>query len=326
MQTSLSTATRDEPRLDPREEHFRIAGPLSGRQLFLRALLATRAAARAPVLYVHGGTFPSALSIAHRFDGRSWRDTLIEAGFDVWAFDFHSFGASDPYPETAEPADRHPPLGRAALAATQIESAAAFIAAHHGVARISIIAHSWGTIATGLFATRRPDLVDRLVLFGPIARRDNGNAPPRLDAWRLVSLDAQWTRFTADVPEGAAPVLSRRHFDDWGERYLDSDTESRTRAPAAVKVPSGPWADIAAANAGELAYDPGLIRAPTAIVRGEWDSLIRDADARWLFDALGSPIKRDIKIGRATHLMHLEEARVQLYREAQTFLAAGDIP
>src|SRR5437588_3922497 len=35
--------------------------------------------------YVHGGTFPSGLSIAHRFDGRSWRDELCAAGFHVWA-------------------------------------------------------------------------------------------------------------------------------------------------------------------------------------------------------------------------------------------------
>ena len=29
--------------------------------------------------------------------------------------------------------------------------------------------------------------------------------------------------------------------------------------------------------------------------------------------------KRDVKIGRATHLMHLEENRYALYHEAQTF-------
>src|SRR5262245_23692542 len=207
MQTLLSTAARDEPKLIPREEHFRITSPVAGLRLFLRRLPAMGT----PVLYVHGGTFPSALSIAHRFDGRSWRDTLVAAGFDAWGLDFHGFGASDPYPEMAERADRHPPLGRAAIAAAQIERAAAFIAAHHGVARMSIIAHSWGTIATGLLATRRPDLIERLVLFGAIPRR-SGKAPPRFDAWRLVSLDAQWTRFTEDVPHGAAPVLSRRHF------------------------------------------------------------------------------------------------------------------
>jgi pimeloyl-ACP methyl ester carboxylesterase len=328
-----STAVQDVPRLDAREEHFHVAGPLPGLRLFLRYLPPMRSTPSTPrpVLYVHGGTFPSALSIAHRFDGRSWRDELADAGFHVWGLDFHGFGVSDPYPEMAEPAARHPPLGRAAVAAAQIECAAAFIAAHHDVARISIIAHSWGTIAAGRFATQRADLVDRLVLFGPIARRPISepgarDATARCDAWRLVSLDAQWARFTEDVPQGAAPVLSRRHFDDWGERYLDSDAASRTRKPASVKVPSGPRADIAAAHAGALAYDPALIHAPTAIIRGAWDSLIPDADARWLFDALGVPIKRDIKIGRGTHLMHLEETRYQLYREAQAFLAGNDTP
>jgi hypothetical protein len=59
--------------------------------------------------------------------------------------------------------------------------------------------------------------------------------------------------------------------------------------------------------------------------RGEWDSMCTDTDARWLFDALAaSPVRRDIKIGRATHLMHLEASRFALYREAETFLTARD--
>jgi hypothetical protein len=105
---------------------------------------------------------------------------------------------------------------------------------------------------------------------------------------------------------------------------MDTDPDSRTRSPASVKTPSGPWQDIAASGAGDLAYDPGLIRASVAIIRGEWDSLATDVDAHWLFDALkASPVKRDVKIGRATHLMHLEENRYALYHEAQTFLDEG---
>jgi hypothetical protein len=116
-------------------------------------------------------------------------------------------------------------------------------------------------------------------------------------------------------------------FAEWGELYLDTAPESRARSPASVKTPSGPWQDIAAAWAGELAYDPGLIRAPLAIIGGAWDSLITDTDARWLFEALqASPIKRDVKISRATHLMHLEESRYQLYREAWCFLEGEDTP
>ncbi len=317
------------PKLDPREEHFLIPSHRDGLALFLRYLAPERATPPAgrTVLYAHGGTFPSALSIAHRFDGRSWRDELCAAGFHVWGLDFHGFGSfSDPYPEMEEPADAHPPLGRAEDASRQLEMAVRFIAARHRVARVSIIAHSWGTIVAGRFAGKCPELVDRLVFFGPIARRPRTADPQRLPGWRPISLKAQWDRFTAEVPAGEPPVLSRRHFDEWGEAYLDADPESRLRTPHAVKTPSGAFQDIFDAWAGDLAYDPALVRAPVAIIRGEWDGMCTDSDAAWLLNSLtGSPARRDVKIGRATHLMHLEQNRHALYRESETFLR-GDGP
>lgn len=309
------------PLLDPREHHHRIASPLPGLSLFLRHLPPTARPNGRAVLYVHGATFPSALSIAHRFDGRSWRDDLAEAGFDVWGLDFLGYGGADRYPEMAEPADAHEPLGRAPLAARQIEAAAQFIMAHHGVPRLSIVAHSWGTVATGRFAQDRPDLVDRLVFFGPIVPRAgaaSGDVPP---AWRLCSLQDQWSRFVEDVPATAPPVLSERHFAEWGPLYLASDADSAKRQPPSVKVPGGPSADIAAAGSGQMVYDPAAIIAPLAIIRGEWDGLVTDADARRLFDRLtASPVKRDVKIGRATHLMHLETGRTALHAETRAFL------
>lgn len=317
------------PKLDPREEHFRIPSHHDGLSLFLRYLPSGGAAAGGRVvLYVHGGTFPSALSIAHRFDGRSWRDELCAAGFHVWGLDFHGFGRlSDPYPEMAEPAARHPPLGRAVDASRQIAQAVRFICAHHGVARVSLIAHSWGSIASGHFAGRCPERVDRLVFFGPIARRPRQSEPVRLPGWRLISLKDQWDRFTAEVPPGEPPVLSEQHFAEWGEAYLAIDPESQSRSPAAVKTPSGAFQDIFDAWAGDFAYDPALVRAPVAIIRGAWDGMCTDEDARWLFDSLRqSPLRRDIKIGRATHLMHLEENRHALYRETETFLRGDDGP
>jgi pimeloyl-ACP methyl ester carboxylesterase len=313
--------------LDPREEHFHIPGSHAGLSLFLRHLPPPDGISPNGVaLYVHGATFPSALSIAHRFDGRSWRDDLCAAGFHVWAFDFHGYGHSDPYPAMAEPPDRCGPLCTADDASQQLELAARFIRRRHPIQRISIVAHSWGTIVAGRFAARCPELVERLVFFGPIARR-NEHAAQDYPAWRLVSLQDQWRRFTAEVPDGEAPVLSRRHFAEWGECYLGSDPASRTRTPPSVKTPSGPWFDIGCAWAGDLAYDPWRVQAPVAIIRGAWDSMCTDNDAAWLFDALtASPIRRDVKISRGTHLMHLETSRTALYREAQSFLAGADEP
>lgn len=310
-------------RIDPREQHHRIDSPREGLSLFLRYLppVSSRSGPPKAVLYVHGATFPSALSIAHRLDGRSWQADLAEAGFHAWGLDFLGFGDSDRYPEMSQPAQDHPALGRADSASEQVERAVRYITAQQGVDQVSIVAHSWGTIAACLFATKHPDAVERLVLFGPIAQREAGALPQRIPAWRDLTLQQQWDRFIEDVPPGMATPFDRKHFDDWGSLYLDSDPGSRERSPASVRVPNGPIEDIGAAWAGQLAYDPRLIRAPVAIVRGEWDGVVPDADARRLFDSLqASPIKSDVKIVRATHLMHLESGRHPLYRETRAFL------
>ena len=315
--------------LDPRESTFRIASHHPHLSLFLRHLPPTRAADRAGapvVLYIHGATFPSALSVAYRFDGRSWRDDLCAAGFHVWGLDFLGFGAADRYPEMQDSTASALPLGRAEDASRQIESAFRFILDRQGRSRLSLIAHSWGTIAAGRFAARCPELVDRLAWFGPIAQRQLAPvaAMPRLPALRTITLEEQWRRFVEDVPPGAEPVLNRAVFQTWGRHYLASDPTSAGHNPAAVRVPGGPAQDIAAAWHGDLAYDPAAIKAPLAILRGEWDSLMTDADARWLFDALvAAPEKLDVKLSRGTHLMHLEHGRHRLHRAARDFLLAG---
>ncbi len=281
---------------------------------------------RRAVLYVHGATFPSALSIAHRFDGQSWRDALNDAGFDVWGLDFYGFGHSDRYPEMNEPAGKAAPLLVAEDAAKQVEIAARFILAHQDLHKLSIISHSWGSMPASRFAGAHPALIDRLVLFAPIARRSprRYETAPQFPAWRIVTLEDQWNRFIEDVPAHEPPVLSRKHFEEWGERYLDSDAESRSRDPFGVKTPLGPFSEILKAWHGRLAFDPATVRCPVAIIRGEWDGLIDDKDARWLFDAFTqSPIKRDIKISRATHLMHLEAQRVALWEESIGFLSGA---
>ncbi|MGA2953591.1 MAG: alpha/beta fold hydrolase [Caulobacteraceae bacterium] len=266
--------------------------------------------------------------MAHRFDGRSWRDALCDAGFGVWGLDFYGFGHSDRYAEMDAPADANSPLGLAEDAAMQLGFAVQFILEHENLTSLSLITHSWGSMVAGRFAGERPALVDRLVLFAPIAQREPSRPArrPNGPAWRVISLEDQWARFIEDVPPGEPPVLSRVHFNDWAQRYLDSDPLSRSRDPAGVKTPSGPFVEILRAWNGELAYEPARVTAPVAILRGDWDRLVTDADARWLFDAFSrSAVKRDVKIGRGTHLMHLETMRAALWRESATFLLGDDV-
>jgi len=206
--------TASLPKLDPREEHFRIPGRHEGSSLFLRFLPAARTdfQPRRAVLYVHGATFPSALSVAHRFDGKSWRDALNDAGFDVWGLDFLGFGHSDRYPQMNRPPAESPPLCVADDAARQLAAAVRFIVAHQTVEKLSLIAHSWGSMPASLFAAAHPVLIDRLVLFGPIARRGprRYETPPVLPAWRIVTPQDQWNRFVEDVPAREPPCCRGR--------------------------------------------------------------------------------------------------------------------
>lgn len=147
------------------------------------------------MLYVHGATFPSALSVAHRFDGCSWRDALCDAGFDVWGLDFYGFGYSDRYPEMDTSADSNPPLCLAEAAAAQLAAAVCFILEHQRLSSLSLITHSWGSMAAGRFAGDHPALVDRLVLFAPIARRD-----PVRYSLRPNGPACHRTAYTRDIP------------------------------------------------------------------------------------------------------------------------------
>lgn len=274
-------------------------------------------AKRGTVLYVHGATFPAELSVGFKFDNWSWADDLQSAGFDVWALDFAGFGGSDPY--TEPPEDAIP--GRCGAAVRRIEAVLHEILACSSEAKVSIVAHSWGTIPAGAFAASHPDPVARLVLFGPIAKRQGTVDTTAMPASYRVSIEDQYQRFTEDVPEGEPPVLSNAHFADWAVAYLATDKSSGDVNPPAVLVPSGPAADIRDAWSGHFPYDPAQIVCPALIVRGEWDSLTQDADAAWLSGNLSRVANvQDIKIARATHLAHLEAGRFDLYKACRDFL------
>lgn len=273
-----------------------------------------------PVLYVHGASFPSALSIMFRFRGSSWADALNNQGLDVFGLDFAGYGGSERYPQMNGPRSGKP-VGRAVEAEKQIARAIDFIRRETGASKVAIIAHSWGTMPAALYAERNPDAVSALVLFGPIVRR---HAPPEAETsvWDLVTTEQQHRRFTKDVPADHAPVLEEADFPVWAEAYLDSDRQSRARSPTAVKVPSGPSADVLAAHSGRLPYEPSRLGVPLMVVRGSWDSSSTHQDIVGFI----SELRRDgehcfVEVPEGTHLLHLETRRHQLYAVVNEFLA-----
>jgi pimeloyl-ACP methyl ester carboxylesterase len=309
------------------DEGVFVAGGPGEPRLFLRhrAASARGGGDGRMVLFVHGATFPSAVAAGWRpGGGPSWMDDLAARGFDVWALDFAGYGRSGRYPPMAGPANAHAPLGRTRDAARQIERAVASIRPQ---GRVSIVAHSWGTLPAALFAQEHATRVDRLVLFGPIA--PDGTAPPAgapSRAWHDVTLADQWDGFGHGVPDGETRPLDRADFDVWGAAYLATDPESTARTPHAVRVPFGPIADAREAAAGRLPYDPARIAAPTLLVRGAWDAVTTAAHLRWLEQRFTSAPVRATTLPRGTHRMHVEESRQALFDAVASFLLDRSIP
>ena len=278
-----------------------------------------------PVLYIHGSTFSSALSVGYRFeDGVSWEDALSEAGFDVWGLDFPGFGGSERPDALRMPQLASPPVLRAPEAAENIERAVHFIREHRGDdTRVSIVAHSWGTVPAAIFVAKRPELVDRFVMFAPILARKPAPGIPKPDvlpAWSLITVPQQLARFVEDVPKGHPPVLAEPQLQKWGPAWLASDPDAYSRTPPAVKTPGGPIADLVDIWTGDQLYHPDQLTRPLMIVRGEWDNLCTNKDVARFAEARAQTPTPDVVIPRSTHLMHLEEGRFELRKSVNAYL------
>jgi pimeloyl-ACP methyl ester carboxylesterase len=318
----------DIPPMMPAEVCWRIPfetqdGPL---RLFLRRAPATASrsgASRGAILYFNGARLASAVTIAHQIEGWSWRDDLAARGFDVWALDYLGYGHSDRYPQMSEPANAHSALGRIRPVAAQVEAAMRFILERSSLARLSLLAHSWGTNIAAIVAIRNPTRIDKMALFGPVTHRQaptNVVAAAVVPAWNTVSVGDWRQIFDADVPEKYRPHFADSHFELWANSYLTGDPESGRRMPPSVKIPWGGMADVFELWNGGMMYEPSELTVPTLIVRGEWDSYSTDADAYWLYSNLiNAPQRRDVKIGYGSHFMFYEPSRFDLYEVVGSF-------
>jgi pimeloyl-ACP methyl ester carboxylesterase len=275
------------------------------------------------VLFAEGSAVPTSGNAAFKINGISWMDNLAQHGFDVWSLDYLGYGESGRYAAS----DVIP--GRASDCASQLEQAARFILKQQRGQKLSVIGDSFGSLVAGLFATRVPELLDKLILFAPVTPVSASKAkaePEPKTKYDFVTADDLWQLYLSWLPKGQFAGLSRAFFiNEWGSKYLDSDATSRERNPPSVMVPAGPDLDSADIENGQFPYDPGRIKAPTLIIFGEWDLVATEDGGKRLFDLLtGAQHKRRIIIGRGTHILQLESVRFELYREVQTFLESHD--
>ena len=112
-----------------------------------------------PLLLIHGLTYSS-----HEFDVNckdySLARFFAHNGFKVWLLDIAGYGSSQEVEDGFMPDSDY--------AAEDIAAAVRFILDKSGRKSLDILGWSWGTVTSGRFAAKNPDLVKRLVLYAPI--------------------------------------------------------------------------------------------------------------------------------------------------------------
>lgn len=304
---------------------MRFPSGIGSLQLFMRHQAPTSAVARgAPVLILHGATFPSGNAAAWKMDGRSWMNDLAAAGHDVYALDFLGYGESDRYLEVSseDPAGQAPDSIETLV--KQVTQAVDEILRISGGTQVNLIAHSAGTFVAGRYAELHPERLARLVLFGaPAYIKASGSAADTPIRYFQMSAADQLNAFESKVRDSGR--LDMHLFSSWADAYLASDRAARDRQPPSVRVPAGMRAAFAEmTRVRHLPYDPARIATPVLVIVGEWDEVSPPAEGIWLFEHLASPLKRFIVLSQGGHRLHLERSRFQLYRETEGFLKGGD--
>ena len=248
-----------------------------------------------PILLIHGVTYSS-----HEFDVNykdySFARFLAGHGFEVWRLDIAGFGESGAVVDGFQPDSDY--------AAEDIRAAVQLILSRHGLQRMDVLGWSWGTVTSGRFAARHPELVKRLVLYAPIVAglgEQEVTEPFHANSWLHAASDFQMKPDgtmdeTITEPAAADTFLSNC----W--RY---DRESS---------PNGGRRDLLAAKSNRL-IPTAAIQAPVLIIAGSKDPYVSPALCREAYESLPNKESRLEIVEGAAHAMLMEKPYYRSFRE-----------
>jgi proline iminopeptidase len=206
---------------------------------------------------------------------------------------------------------------------------------HFGLARVTLVAHSYGPLLAASYAIAHPDVVRHMVFFGPVPprrgdfwKRFGQGMATRLDSTQLARLNDAGRRLsdtTADAraacrdywavamrprlaePERTLPLIKSDlcGSDPAGIRY------GLTTTNRVVMASYGMW-DLRAALAN--------VQAPTLIVHGEDEAIPMDLVQEW---TTALPHATLLRVPRAAHFTYAERPEI-VWPAVERFLSGAD--
>jgi len=310
-------------------ESYHVPARDPGIQLYVRNKRPETMATFTPdriLLFVHGATFPAETTFDLQVGGLSWMDYIAQRGYDVYLMDVRGYGRSTRPPEMERPAKEDRPIVHTDVAVKDFATVVDHILARRKVAKINLMAWSWGTVIAAAYVAQNNDKAERLVLYAPVWLRQSpspiGVEGP-LGAYRTVTMDAVRQRWLTGVAaDKQKDLIPSGWFEARWKADLEADPVGAGQSPPVVRAPNGVREDGGRYwDADTRYYDPAKIRVPVLLIHAEWDADTPAYMSHALFARLtGAPAKRYVVVGEGTHSVLLERNRMQLFREVQLFL------
>lgn len=194
------------------------------------------------ILLVHGATWASRCT----FDpdpehGYSLMETLADAGYDVFSVDLHGYGKSEASEEDASDAQS---------AWKDIDAAVEFIRSFRWVEKVHLLGYQWGSQPVLLYATQKPQKINRLVLLGSRWKYVDGsvNAAPG----PMRTLGQQASLLKPDDGDLDQEFVRRR---------------AQVCRSESTQAPNGALRDLTKPSP----IEPGKIKSPLLLIQGERD-------------------------------------------------------
>lgn len=264
--------------------------------------------ARRPVLFlVHGSTNSGVNSFDLTVPGNRGEYSLMNVfarlGYDVWTMDHENYGRSS---RTESNSD-------VASGADDLEAAAPVVARETGAERWHLLGMSSGALRAGVFAMRRPERVDRLVLAAfTWTGRD---APTLIQRARNVDLYRTQNR----RPRDRAMVRSIFTRDASGTADMAvADALADAEMVYGDTTPTGTYLDM---TTKLPLVDPAQVKAPVLLIRGEHDGIATMADLQGFFDRLPNGDREFRVLAHAAHSLTFGLNRAQFWHAAHAFLS-----
>jgi len=289
----------------PGTEHWTSKGDV---KLFMwNKVAGDPAKTRGTILFVHGSSMASQPTFDLDVPGRpdsSAMEYFARQGYDCWCVDMEGYGRS------TKDRDNNAPIS---FGADDCFAAATYIQKLRGPRPLLVYGISSGALRAGLFAERHPEMVDRLALDATVW---TGEGSPTL-AERRKKLPEFIAKNRRPIDRAFVhSIFNRDHPGTAEDRVINAFADAIVKLDDSV--PTGTYVDMCSKLP---VNNPENIKAPTIIMRGQWDGIAGFDDLIEFFKKLPNPDKQFAVMPGISHASFQQKNYMLVYHILLSFFS-----